>query len=139
VSASGEGAYHVKSGSNKGKPPMVGAQLVERRATFSASYLSGSRYRDLAFVCCWFFIMSVSVMDSYLTIYYHDTMYEENPAGRLLLAQGGLSLFIAVKKLGTILVAGILIWLYHWYPNKAACVAGGVGLLQAALLLYLFT
>jgi hypothetical protein len=117
---------------------MSQAALLDQETRLRPIIPAATRLRSMMFALCWIWIMGVAVLDSYLTIRYYDYMKEENPVGLLLMKTGGLSLFIAVKKLGTLLVAGILIWVYHSWPRRGIMIVAGLGFLQGVLLLYLF-
>jgi hypothetical protein len=93
------------------------------------------------FVICWVFIGFVSSIDAGLTVAFQDTLkYEEqNPVARLILAEDGWKCgrFIGMKMFGTILVLGVLMWLYHICHKHALLVSITLAVFQGLLLLYL--
>ena len=86
----------------------------------------------------WLFIGVVSAYDVYMSVTVRDKLYEaeKNPVGRWLirLGDGDISLFMGLKVASTVLVLGILVWLYHWRPKTAFAVILGVATFQAWLL-----
>lgn len=95
----------------------------------------------LAFYSQWLFVIFVSVFDSLLTIRLHDQMMhsELNPMGRALLYldSGGVGYLIAVKGLGTILAASIVLVLFWRRPHWGQAVVTGLAIFQLGLLLFL--
>jgi hypothetical protein len=95
----------------------------------------------LAFYGQWLFVIFVSVFDSLLTIRLHDQMMhsELNPMGRALLYldSGGVGYLIAVKGVGTILAASIVLVLFWRRPNWGQAVVTGLAIFQLGLLLFL--
>lgn len=79
----------------------------------------------------------VSVYDNAATYTFRDTIREteENPAGRWLIDQGGVSLFVTVKAMTTLLVVGICLRLI--YSDKYKIVIVAVCIFQILLFLYL--
>jgi hypothetical protein len=81
------------------------------------------------------------VFDSLLTIRLHDQMMhsELNPMGRALLYldSGGVGYLIAVKGLGTILAASIVLVLFWRRPSWGQAVVTGLAIFQLGLLLFL--
>lgn len=64
---------------------------------------------------------------------------EQNPIARLIMAADGwkVARFVGFKMFGTILVLGILMWLYHIYRTHALMVGLTLALFQGLLLMYL--
>lgn len=86
----------------------------------------------------WLFIGGVSAFDVYIAVAASDDLYdaERNPIGRWLIRLGNydIALFMGLKVACTVLVLGILIWLYHRKPKIAGSVILGVAAFQAWLL-----
>jgi len=93
------------------------------------------------FIICWVFIGFVGSIDAGLTVHFQDTLrdQEQNPVARMILAEDGWKAgrFIGIKMFGTILVLGILMWLYHSCRNHALLVIAALAAFQGLLLMYL--
>ena len=89
----------------------------------------------------WLAIGVISSIDLYWSIVYQSQLYEIelNPLGRFLIAMdnGQVSLFMAVKMLGTIAVLGALVVLYHWRRSTAWPVMTSIFVFQSVLLVYI--
>jgi hypothetical protein len=89
----------------------------------------------------WLAIGVISSIDLYWSIVYQSQLYEIelNPLGRFLIAMdnGQVSLFMAVKMLGTIAVLGALVVLYHWRRSTAWPVMTSIFVFQSLLLVYI--
>jgi hypothetical protein len=87
------------------------------------------------------FVIFVSAFDSLLTIQLHDQMIhsELNPLGLALihLDSGEVGYLIAVKSIGTILAASIVLVLYWRRPTWGLAVVAGLAIFQVGLLLFL--
>jgi hypothetical protein len=96
---------------------------------------------QIAFYAQWLFVIFVSVFDSLLTIRLHDQMIhsELNPVGRALLYldSGGVGYLIALKGIGTILAASIVLILFWRRPSWGQAVIMGLAIFQLGLLLFL--
>jgi hypothetical protein len=96
---------------------------------------------NVAFYAQWLFVIFVSVFDSLLTIELEEQMMvsELNPVGRALLYldSGDVGYLIAVKGLGTILAASIVLVLFWRRPKWGLTVVSGLALFQLGLLLFL--
>ena len=83
----------------------------------------------------------ISAVDLYWSIVYQSQLYEIelNPLGRLLISMdnGGVSLFMAVKMLGTVAALGVLVVLYHWRQSIAWPVMISIFIFQLLLLAYI--
>ncbi len=91
------------------------------------------------FFVLWQIIGCVSAYDAFLAMKYREDLVEQNPLGSLLLYanDGDPALFLGVKFLGTMMVLGILVNLYHSQPQRGLVIAKGVAAFQIALLAYL--
>lgn len=91
----------------------------------------------------WFWIGSVSALDTYFIVKFRSTLHEteENPVGRLLLELDGwdVSLFVGTKMLGTIMVLGVLALLYGWDRRFAFTITGVLCVMQGLLLFYILS
>ena len=89
----------------------------------------------------WLAIGVISSVDLYWSIVYQSQLYEIelNPLGRLLISMdnGGVSLFMAVKMLGTVAALGVLVVLYHWRQSIAWPVMISIFIFQLLLLAYI--
>jgi hypothetical protein len=98
-------------------------------------------WRAAAFYGLWLFVLFVSVFDSLLTIRLEDEMMhsELNPMGRALLYlnSGEVGYLIAVKGLGTILAASIVLMIFWRRPSLGMIVVTGLACFQLWLLLVL--
>lgn len=96
----------------------------------------------LSFYAMWLFILVVSVHDIYWIIFNRLTIHqdERNPIGRwfIELNDGKVWLFVAIKCLGTILSASILLLLYWRCPRVGWAVCCGVAVVQLWVLFWLF-
>jgi hypothetical protein len=65
--------------------------------------------------------------------------HEQNPVARMIMAEDGwkVSRFVGIKMFGTILVLGILMWLYHIRRQHALIIGFTLALFQGLLLMYL--
>ena len=99
------------------------------------------RHKGLLFLGLCTFIGLVSLYDGYLVEQYREIIVhmEENPFGAYLLrlADGETSLFLRVKAAGTVVVLGVLAFLYLKVRRWAFPVAHSVAAFQFTLLLYL--
>jgi len=87
-------------------------------------------------IFCIFIIGLVSVFDTYLLIIYSPYLkqLEQNPLGQYLLDVGGLTLFVEVKALATLLVVGFSFYLIK---TKWRWAIYGVLIFQISLFVYL--
>lgn len=103
--------------------------------------LSCQFWACLGFYAQWLFVIFVSVFDSLLTIQLQDQMMDSelNPMGRALLYldSGDVGYLIAVKGVGTILAASIVLVLYWRRPQWGLAVIAGLAAFQLGLLLFL--
>ncbi len=116
--------------------------LDARQQNKSATSIAGSRIQGWPqFFVLWQIIGCVSAFDAYLAMKYRDELFEEerNPLGQLLLIlnQGDPALFLGVKFMGTMMVLGILVNIYHSRPQWGLAIAKGVAAYQLSLLAYL--
>jgi hypothetical protein len=90
----------------------------------------------------WLFIVFASVHDGYLVLAYRPIMHtvEQNPAGRWLLERSGrdIWLLLALKALGTLCAASLLLLLHSFRPRLGWTACAAVALFQCCLLLYLY-
>lgn len=99
------------------------------------------RFRLPSFLGGWLVTIGISVHDGLLVLANRGMMaeYERNPIGQVLIAVNGgdIWLLLAVKTLGTVCVAALLLLLYarNWQLGLVACSA--LAALQLALLSYL--
>ena len=95
------------------------------------------------FALQWFLIAAISSLDLYLAIKLQSVLYEyeKNPIGLMLmdLDEGGVALFMGLKRLGTCSVLGILFVLWTYNKKRALAVIAGVSAFQIGLLYYLFS
>jgi hypothetical protein len=131
LTAQSEKSQNVLNALN-GDPPDARPSLTMR--IWSSIYLA-------VFIGCWIFIGAVSSIDTGLTVKFHSGLkeHEQNPVARLILAADGweVSRFVGIKMFGTILVLGILIWLYHIRRQHALLVIATLTVFQGLLLMYL--
>jgi hypothetical protein len=85
---------------------------------------------------CILIIGLVSVFDTYLSVIYspHLRQLEQNPLGQYLLDTGGLTLFVEVKSVCTLIVVSLSFWLMK---TKYKLAIVGVLIFQILLFLYL--
>jgi|GEM_PF-4946139 len=98
-------------------------------------------WRDLRTTACCFIIGGVSLIDTWLIVRHAEIIQvtEENPVGRMLLTlgNGDVSLFVACKLLGTVVVLTSLFWLSANYWLIAQPVIRCITVFQTWLLWYL--
>ncbi len=98
-------------------------------------------FRDARTTTCCLIIGGVSLIDTWLIVRHAEILQvtEENPVGRLLLhvGNGDVSLFVACKLLGTVVVLTTLIWLSSNYSQIAQPVTRCITAFQCWLLWYL--
>lgn len=113
------------------KPPLVRLALLR----------SPQFWRTALFYGLWTFVLFVSVYDSLLTIRLEDEMMQSelNPMGRALLYlnSGEVGYLIAVKGLGTVLAASIVLMIFWYRPPVGVMVVTGLACFQFWLLLVL--
>jgi hypothetical protein len=111
--------------------------VIRKQVTTTTRWL-----RDLQFPLLWSIIGAVSAIDTFLLVYYQESLpyLEKNPLGLALLNLGDSNpaLMVGVKFLGSIAVLGILGVLQSRDRAKALPVAYGVAAFQSMLLGYLF-
>lgn len=94
-----------------------------------------------AFLGLWLFVIFVSVLDGYLALRYRDTLWrhELNPLGRALLSlgEGQVWLLLGVKFAGTVIAAGLTLWIFEQRPRWGLTIAAYLALAQLVLLLFL--
>ena len=94
------------------------------------------------FIFLLLFISSVSAIDTYWSIKNQEDLInvEKNPIGTWLINMdnGSVALFMALKSLGTVLVFGILCWLYKERKKTAWSAAVALAVIQFCLLIYLY-
>jgi hypothetical protein len=95
------------------------------------------------FIMSWLTIVLIAVYDWFLVIAskYVIMQAELNPVGRWLLKvnHGDISLFLAVKVTGTVIVAAILIVLFESRPRLGLSVCIGIAAVQLGLLAWLMS
>ncbi len=95
------------------------------------------------FYIMWFVIVAISVHDGFLVFQHRYLIghYEQNPWGKLLLNwnDGDIWLMLAVKALGTIAVAGLLLVMKWRSQRKAWYICAALCAFQISLLVYLST
>jgi len=98
--------------------------------------------KNLAFAVLWLLVIGISVYDGYWVLANRATIngFERNPVGRQLLDWDGgdVRLLLAVKSLGTLLAAAVLLVLYWTWPRVAWLVCSTVASLQFGLFLSLY-
>ncbi|MBC7819368.1 MAG: hypothetical protein IAG10_20990 [Planctomycetaceae bacterium] len=121
-----------------------GAQGLDNSAEVAEQHktVAGSRIEKWPqFFLLWQIIGCVSAYDAYLAMKYQESLvsHEQNLLGRLLLLvnDGDPALFLGVKFMGTMMVLGILVNLYHSRPQRGLVIAKGVAAYQIGLLAYL--
>jgi len=89
----------------------------------------------------WLFIGFVAAYDTYLSIKYQETLrfQELNPLGQWLLHfdGGNVAIFMGCKFLGTLLVLGTILLLFHYKRRIGLTVATALASVQFALAMYL--
>ena len=90
------------------------------------------------------FIGTVGAYDSYIAIKFQDILYEAelNPIARYLiyLDEGGVSLLVGLKFLGTVITILTLSLLYmFWNERQAVLITGVLALFQAIVVVSLWT
>jgi len=94
------------------------------------------------FSVSWWLVIVVSVVDAYLLFLCRDVIgeYELNPAGKVLLmiANGGVWLFLLLKFLGTVLVCTCLLVMYRKNPRLGITIAMVIACFQFGLLIFLY-
>lgn len=90
----------------------------------------------------WLFIVFASVHDGYLVLAYRPIMHivEQNPAGRWLMDRNSrdIWLLLAIKALGTLCAASLLLLLHSFRPRIGWIACAAVAAFQVSLLLYLY-
>ena len=93
------------------------------------------------FLALWLFVIFVSVLDGYLALRYRDTLWlhELNPVGRALLHLGGghVWVLLAAKFSGTVIAAGLALWIFEQRPRWGITIAAYLAVAQLCLLLFL--
>ena len=93
------------------------------------------------FLTLWLFVIFVSVLDGYLALRYRDTLWlhELNPVGRALLSLGDGHVWplLAAKFAGTVIAAGVALWIFEQRPRWGITIAAYLALAQLCLLLFL--
>lgn len=93
------------------------------------------------FSFCWIFVGAVGAIDTGLTVHLREGLkdHEQNPVARMILASDGweVSRFVGLKMFGTILVLGIVIWIFKRSIKHGLIVVVTLAMFQALLLLYL--
>jgi hypothetical protein len=94
-----------------------------------------------AFALLWLFVIFVSVFDGYLVLRFRDELHstELNPLGRMLIRLNGgqVWLLLALKFIGTIVVASAVLLIYGRWPRIGLTIAGVIAAFQLWLLLFL--
>ena len=89
----------------------------------------------------WLAIGIISAIDVYWAVANQNVLMqsEENPIGRYLIEKdnGSIALFMCMKVIGTVLVLGTLISLYHWKKTYAWPTIITLTIAQFCLLSYL--
>jgi len=95
-----------------------------------------------AFFVPWAFILFASAHDGYLLIANRQTMWvaELNPVGKWLIQLNGgdIWLLLAMKTMGTVMAAAVLLVLYWTRPRVGWIACAAVAAFQLALLLFLY-
>ena len=96
-----------------------------------------------AFYLMWLVIVFVSAHDGCLVLAHRSIMrlVEQNPFGHWLIRAWGddIWLFLALKALGTVSVASILLLLHSFRPRLAWTVCAGIAVVQLGLLIFLYS
>ena len=96
----------------------------------------------ILFFGVWLFVIGASVHDGFLVLANRDVMLndERNPVGRWLVERNGgdVWLLLAVKAIGTIAAATLLLVLFWTAPRLAWIACTAVAALQVVLLLWLY-
>jgi len=97
--------------------------------------------KNLTFAGLWLLVIGVSVYDGYWVVANRTKIneFERNPVGRQLLNWDGgdVRLLLAVKALGTLLAAAVLLVLYWTWPRIGWIVCSVIATLQFGLFLFL--
>jgi hypothetical protein len=97
--------------------------------------------KNLTFAVLWLLVIGVSVYDGYWVLANRTTIevFERNPLGRQLLKwdSGDVRLLLAVKALGTLLAAAVLLLLYWTWPQIGWIVCSAIAAIQFGLFLFL--
>jgi hypothetical protein len=100
-------------------------------------------YSTHAFYLMWLVIVFVSAHDGCLVLANRPTMWsaEQNPLGRWLIRVWGddIWLFLALKAIGTVSVASVLLLFHSIRPRWACTVCAGIALVQLGLLIFLYS
>ena len=95
-----------------------------------------------AFYLMWLVIVLVSAHEGCLVLVHRPIMgsVEQNPLGHWLIRVWGddIWLFLALKALGTVLVASVLLLLHSIRPRWAWTVCASLAAMQLGLLVYLY-
>ena len=106
--------------------------------TLDSVYCDSSQSRKWTGCCCWI-IALISIYDAYLVVYFKEFLDEQNPVCRFLieLEPAHLSLFLAGKAFGTLVVIMTIIGLEKLMPRLSRPVTYTVTAFQIGLLLFL--
>lgn len=93
------------------------------------------------FAFCWLMIGIISAYDVFWVVQNQECLIycEQNPFGLWILqaSDGNVSYFVAIKMICTILVLGVLSYIWHYFPRFAMKIIVPIFFFQVILFVYL--